>query len=118
MIENSGQCTAMRHLVAPNVDKEFLTDVFSKENCSGIDSSIQSLRSAGFADYFNEWGNSFEEREGYSRSASVPAAFKIDSSFPKNVDEEWRRIYLDVTSTKSAKEILSDEFCGNLSEWL
>eukprot|EP00040_Diaphanoeca_grandis_P031008 m.184694 g.184694 ORF g.184694 m.184694 type:complete len:736 (+) comp32203_c1_seq1:199-2406(+) len=118
MIENSGQCTAMRHLVAPNVDDAFVKDVFTGAS-AGIESSAESLATKGFAEYFRGWAASFKEVSGYKRaSPDVPAAFKINETFPVGIEEQWRRIYLDVTSVSSEEEILSDKFCDDLSEWL
>lgn len=119
-IENSGQCTAMRHLVAPNVDEKFVDELFEAGTVPPIDGSIDSLRTNGFAGFFTEWAGSFEHEPGYKRPSNgdVPLAFKVSDSLPSGIDEGWRRMYLDVTSAPSAEAVVSDEYVDQLSEWL
>lgn len=119
-IENSGQCTAMRHLVAPNVDEKFVDELFEAGTVPTIDTSLDSLKVNGFAGFFTEWAGSFEQQPGYKRPSNgdVPLAFKVSDNLPYGIDEGWRRMYLDVTSAPSAEAVVCDEYVDNLSEWL
>ena len=45
-IENSGQCTAMRHLVAPGVAPGHIEETFAE--AKGIGGAVESLRNGDF----------------------------------------------------------------------
>lgn len=120
-IENSGQCTAMRHLVAPNCTPESVDAMLQDEpeQTPMINSSADSLKVAGFAGLFNEWGSSFRAEEGYTQQSQAPVAFKVKDSLPDaGVEEHWRRVYLDVTSAASAEELKDKAYLSSVAKWL
>lgn len=120
-IENSGQCTALRHLVAPGLDSAsvaaLLDGPFEK-----IESPDDSLRAGGFAGLYNGWAGSFQAEPGYSThpDSELPVAFKVEDgdNFPYGIKENWRRVYVDVTSPATPEELASDEYISKLSRWL
>uniref|UniRef100_A0A7S2WTZ2 Aldehyde dehydrogenase domain-containing protein n=2 Tax=Rhizochromulina marina TaxID=1034831 RepID=A0A7S2WTZ2_9STRA len=120
-IENSGQCTAMRHLVAPGVTKEDVEKTFRADLVSRIDGAVDSLRANGFDGVFAEWGSRMVPADGYTShpDKAIPMAFRTSGDVPPfGVEEHWRRPYLDVTSVATPEELRSDEFLLKLSRWL
>jgi len=115
-IENSGQCTALRHLVAP-CSEESITETF-KNGIEVISSPTDSLRKGGFAGVFSDWAKSFDAETGYNIvGPNIPVAITVRSELPSEIEEGWRRLYMDVT-TKPATEVVSDDFVQELSRWL
>jgi len=167
-IENSGQCTAMRHLVCPGVAEADVEALFgsspsasspaSSPSLSSVPSSslppsslrleaaVEALKTGSFDGLFGScWGDSFAPAEGYTRhSSGLPVAFRVNhpgsgaggggggggllSLPPKGLEEHWRRVYLDVTTTTtptrqgaSAEALSSVEdeaFLDDLGDWL
>lgn len=127
-IENSGQCTAMRHLVAPNMTLGSVDKMLAPMAADTIKKPGDSLQKGGFAGmYFGDkggWGESFDEEvaSGYTNHtlSKVKAAYRVGTGeeLPYGIEEHWRRLYLDVTSPATTDEMLSDAFVTDLSHWL
>ena len=129
-IENSGQCTAMRHMVVPNVATLGEVDsIFDGAESEMIASPSESLQSGGFANLYTTWGTSFEAEDTYAtHSGGAPVAYKLESAtapgggdgagFPYGVEENWRRAYLDVTSPASEAELRDPAYLASLAKWL
>ena len=104
-IENSGQCTAMRHVVVGNsnsLDGERVASIF--DGIDVVDSPEASLREGKFAGVFGSApffkGN---VPKGYTAHESVDMAYKINEpgSLPaKGIEEHWRRVVLDFSQKK------------------
>jgi len=119
-IENSGQCTAMRHLVTDSMTKEDLKRIF--QDVQVTDSSAESLRKGAFDGLFRQWAEGFQVKDGYevlpSAPGGQPLAYRISRGLtPNGVEEHWRRVYLDV-STPTDTSVKDPKFLGDLSRWL
>jgi len=97
LIENSGQCTAMRHLaLGKGTNLEEISASFVSE-ASFVNDSLQSLKEGKFAALFKEQPFSLEE--SYSKIGELPIAVRVNKTLPSEseIDEHWRETYLDVT---------------------
>ena len=74
-IENSGQCTAMRHLVTDACGAEDLRRIF--KGCEATESSKESLRRGAFDGLFRSWAESFRAQQGYEAAPGTPLAYRI-----------------------------------------
>jgi len=121
-IENSGQCTAMRHLVTDSgLTSEDLKRIFEKVKVT--DSSAESLRQGAFDGLFRQWAAGFHASKGYEVLASVPGAqplaYRIANGLTENgLEEHWRRVYLDVSTAPSGTSVKDPGFLEDLSKWL
>lgn len=112
-IESSGQCTAMRHLVAPVAAAEALTVFDGVEVFPSADVALAEGKFAGILQKLP-----FVLEAGYTKHPSLNVAVRGSPSLPpKDLDEHWRNVYLDVT-TKRPEDMESDEFVDELSSWL
>jgi hypothetical protein len=57
----------------------------------------QSLEERGFANLVEGFGGD-GPKNGYSSHPSLPISYRIDSSLPVGIEENWRAVYLDVTT--------------------
>lgn len=119
-IENSGQCTAMRHLVTESIQPEDLKRIFGQ--VAVTDSSAESLRKGAFDALFRQWAAGFQAKDGYevlpSAPGAQPLAYRIAKGLtPNGVEEHWRRVYLDV-STPPSGSVKDPTFLKDLSKWL
>eukprot|EP00300_Choanocystis_sp_HF-7_P003533 c126_g1_i1.p1 GENE.c126_g1_i1~~c126_g1_i1.p1 ORF type:complete len:722 (+),score=141.26 c126_g1_i1:32-2167(+) len=114
-IENSGQCTALRHLVTscsltPNdIEKTFA-------GVEVVESSVEALRRGSFAGLLPQ--HPFKPESGYTVYKPDPkasVAYRIADKFPVEVDECWRRVFLDVTNVTDMR---SEASINALSAWL
>ncbi|KNC86609.1 hypothetical protein SARC_01238 [Sphaeroforma arctica JP610] len=135
-IENSGQCTALRHLVTPNCTDGVLEDIFSRENLQVVDQASDSLRVEGFSAQLKGWAETFgkEVPETHTQhSEKAPVAYRISAytpkttesnahvstqSLPYGIDEHWRRCFVDVTTTADVETLSSEAFVNDLCRWL
>ena len=74
-IENSGQCTAMRHLVTDACGDKELRNLF--EACEETENATESLRKGAFDGLFKGWKESFRVEKGYERAGEQPVAYRI-----------------------------------------
>lgn len=88
-IENSGQCTALRHLVVPPTAKEELIDVF-KADSETSQSALESLEHSEFAKIIET--SPFQLREGYEKLSNFKVAYKVGEKFPEEIEEHWREV--------------------------
>lgn len=71
-IENSGQCTALRHLVAPSCTNTWIEkQVF--EGVKLISEPVESVRESSFASLYEGGVSSAASRDGYAKHPSLPA---------------------------------------------
>lgn len=102
-IENSGQCTAMRHLItAPgNYDLNKVLDIQMSKNAT------ESVSNGVFGNILQE--SEFELHDTYTKFQNEPKGYRINGALPKILIENWRNIYLDVTemNTQNVKAISS-----------
>merc|ERR1719329_155313 len=116
LIENKGQCTAMRHLVVPNADASAIEQVYAPGAECLVASAAESLETQQFAGIFQDQPLKGQLPSGYDR---VPGplgdyvAFRHSSTLPTDIDEQWREAYLDITAPKE----LDDAFLRDLAVW-
>eukprot|EP00037_Helgoeca_nana_P021228 m.213459 g.213459 ORF g.213459 m.213459 type:complete len:735 (+) comp25562_c0_seq2:47-2251(+) len=117
-IENSGQCTALRHLVAPGCSQESVAEMFANK-VDMISSATDSLKKSGFAGLYGKWADSFSPDSGYTLAApGVPLALTVRGELPSTIEEGWRRLFLDVTAMPTADDVTDVAFVDELSRWL
>jgi hypothetical protein len=115
MIENKGQCTALRHFVAPECSETQLEKLYAKVPV--IERSLDSIKSKSFASLFKDQAP-VDLPASYSRFKSQPLmSYRIDQKLPEEIDEAWRVPVVDVTTPGSA-EIYTPEFKLKLAQWL
>eukprot|EP00933_Yihiella_yeosuensis_P052039 TRINITY_DN5001_c0_g2_i5.p1 TRINITY_DN5001_c0_g2~~TRINITY_DN5001_c0_g2_i5.p1 ORF type:complete len:776 (+),score=105.19 TRINITY_DN5001_c0_g2_i5:132-2330(+) len=126
-IENSGQCTAMRHLVTDRCSEEDLKRIF--RDVEAVDASVDSLRKGAFDGLFRGWAKDFRAAPGYNvlnndskaAAGSQPVAFRIGEAGelpPGGIEEHWRRLYLDVSTPPHGTSVSDASFLSRLSKWL
>lgn len=107
-IENSGQCTALRHLVVPEgTEKSEIVDFLNRQEV--CPSALDSLEKSDFSKIIET--SPFQLREGYEQLPNLKVAYKIGEKFPEEIDENWREVYVDVTKTN---DFSSEAFVGSL----
>eukprot|EP00536_Pseudo-nitzschia_multiseries_P017700 jgi/Psemu1/299529/fgenesh1_pm.1737_\ len=115
-IESSGQCTALRHVVAPIGTTE--TDVEEAlGSAQSIESADEALRKGGFDGIFPHHKGQTPapgSDEGYTRHGKVDASYRIlkDKLPPNDTKEFWRRVVVDVSAID-----VEDRF-DELVDWL
>jgi len=116
LIENKGQCTALRFLVLPQGKEEDIQAIY--QNPAVSTSFEQSLRSKEFSALLRE--NSLPLAEGYTplkvegSKAGGQIAVRIGTMPPATIEEQWREAYLDVAMPES----LDTKFLNELAKWL
>ena len=118
-IENAGQCTHVRHLVAPSVSESDVQEIYDGTNV--VDSITDAIKNDFRPDGMLAGHPTTATSEpSYTAHPSGIAAYKIrDSEFPPDqMDEKWRQAFLDVTSVKSADTLKEKGFLDNLGRWL
>lgn len=115
MIENKGQCTAMRHVVLPDCSEKTVDDIFKPTPI--VSSPLKSLEEGIFAGLF-ENVNERQVAPGYKQLPSQPSIhIRMANSPPTEIKECWRQPVIDVTSPL-AKDLRSQAFITKLSYWL
>ena len=117
MIENSGQCTALRHAVI-NTDEATVRSMF--DDSKAVTSSSESLENHEFANVFEDYP--FETLDGYTihrpPAHGQPCAYRISEELPPDsLSEQWRQVYVDVTTPKRTVGS-DDEFVSSVARWL
>ncbi len=127
LIENKGQCTALRHCVCPNLTVDQLDASYSKAPL--IQNSLESIEKSEFAGIFQPQGTinsetastaasegSDGEQNSYSKLASQPLMnVRISADLPVKITEHWRQLYLDVTTPAVVNDA---SFLTALAQWL
>ncbi|KAL3915797.1 MAG: hypothetical protein SGILL_005477 [Bacillariaceae sp.] len=113
-IESSGQCTALRHVVAPvGTKEEDVTNMLGK--IAEIGTAPDAMKQGAFDGVFaNHKGSpTGPTGDGYKRHPTVDASYRIASKLPPNdIEEHWRKVVVDV-SVLNAEENLD-----GLVDWL
>mmetsp|Transcript_36380 Transcript_36380/g.87869 ORF Transcript_36380/g.87869 Transcript_36380/m.87869 type:complete len:761 (+) Transcript_36380:1179-3461(+) len=114
-IESSGQCTALRHVVAPVGTT--VSDVSKMlDEIQPIDQASDSLRSGGFDGIFENHKGSApgpSENDGYQRHEKVDASFRVAENLPPNdIEEYWRKVVVDVSAIDIESKL------QDLADWL
>ena len=115
MIENSGQCTALRHAYVGGATEDDMVSMFN--SAPTITSPQDALRNGAFAGVFDDTHPApFELAKDYNaHEKHSNIAYRVSGSLPPdNIDEHWRQTYVDMTS----KDINSDNEIDDLAGWL
>lgn len=146
-IENSGQCTALRHVVAPgahmaDVENRLLddrptmacVDALETGEFSALLSESPTLSEARSTE--KGYGSLGQElaSEGYSISKAEKSAFhassrdrvawRVNTALPTpsssqwQLKEYWRKVVLDVTSPASKAALTDDRNVSKLASWI
>merc|ERR1719271_1356106 len=115
MIENKGQCTAMRHFVLPDCTEATVDDIFKPTPV--VSTPLKSLEERIFAGIF-EGVNQRKPYPGYKQLPSHPEIhFRMADRAPSEIEECWREPIIDVT-LPLGKDFKSQAFVKELSYWL
>ena len=114
-IENSGQCTALRHAVlnCSDADVEAMLG-----GVPVVTDSADALRRGEFAGVFADAASVMRRADGYTyhpENANV-AYRRSDALPPPDIKEQWRNVYVDVTSP--GVDVRAPAFVAELSRWL
>jgi len=114
MIENKGQCTAMRHFVLPECTEKNVDDIFKPTPT--ITKALDSLEARGFAGLFT--GVEYEVSPGYKKLPSQPLIqYRMAATPPSEIEEKWREPVVDVTAPTAA-DFRTEKFLLQLCHWL
>jgi len=113
MIENSGQCTAMRALICGESSSEDeIKEMFTKHALE-VDTAKDSLKMGAFSGLFRD--QPFSVEAGYTKLDDLPIAIRMNGNvFPEECEENWRSTYLDVTSG----DLDDDATVQQAADWL
>ena len=115
-IESSGQCTALRHVVAPiGTTEQDVADLLS--STKNIGSADDALRQGAFDGIFADHKGSQpgpSTNEGYKRHIEADASYRVleDQLPPDGIEEYWRRVVVDVSTIDVEKQF------DDLVNWL
>jgi hypothetical protein len=114
-IESSGQCTALRHVVAPvGTTSSDVAEMLSETH--SINHASEALRAGGFDGIFaNHQGSAPgpSQSDGYQRHETVDASYRVADKLPPNsIEEYWRKVVVDVSA------IDVNEHMQDLADWL
>jgi len=120
MIENSGQCTALRHACVGGATEEDMQAMFA--DFPTVATPQDALRNGAFAGVFNEQKQApFTELPGYTvlgAAANSKLAYRLGSELPEDgISEQWRQTYVDMTSVSTA-DFGSEAQVAELAKWL
>jgi hypothetical protein len=118
MIENSGQCTALRHAVVANADKQTSDIENIWADAPVVNTPAESLEAGEFAGVFAHSPEEATTPTGYTKINGLNAHYKISNNLPEDgVEEYWRKVFVDVTSTDEVMKAGSKD-ADDLSNWL
>lgn len=115
-IESSGQCTALRHVVAPSgTTEQDVVELLSSVH--SIASADEALRQGDFDGIFSNHKGMTpfpSVDKGYKRHSEVDASYRVlgDNFPPSDIEEFWRRVVIDVSTIN-----VEDRF-DDLVDWL
>jgi hypothetical protein len=99
-IESSGQCTALRHVVAPKgTTEEDVSKLLG--NIPQIDGAPEALKKGAFDGILaNHQGSPpGPSEDGYKRHPTIDASFRLANRLPPNdIEEHWRKVVVDVSA--------------------
>ena len=119
MIENSGQCTALRHAYVGGATDEDMVSMF--DAAPTISSPQDALKNGAFAGVFDGTHPApFDLAEGYSTHPSHSnIAYRVSSQLPgDDIEEHWRQTYVDMTAANNGDFLQSDDVLDALAGWL
>jgi hypothetical protein len=115
MIENKGQCTAMRHFVLPGCTEKTVDEIFKPTPVA--DTPLKCMEDGIFAGLF-AGANNRKVEDGYKQLPSQPDIhFRMCDSLPYGIDEKWREPVIDV-SAPGAEKLKSEKYVLELCKWL
>mmetsp|Transcript_1115 Transcript_1115/g.2396 ORF Transcript_1115/g.2396 Transcript_1115/m.2396 type:complete len:727 (+) Transcript_1115:325-2505(+) len=116
LIENKGQCTALRHVVCPGVGTVELDGCYAKAPV--CENALESIEKGEFAAILKCAVKNGGGIASYSKLAAQPLInVRIQPELPVQISEQWRELFVDVTSPDAAA--LSDQsFLKQLAAWL
>ena len=118
MIENSGQCTALRHACIGGASEEDMEAMFN--DAPVVTTPQDALRNGAFAGiYDGDYSAPFDLAEGYKTHPSHSnIAYRVSEDLPSDgINEQWRQVYVDMTSP-SPDDFGSDKQLQDLAGWL
>jgi len=118
LIENKGQCTALRQFVCPTRDEKIVEKIYA--NATMISSPAEALEKGEFAGLYKQDASKFNVAYGYETLSTFGenlVHYRIGDKLPETIDEMWRQIYIDVTQP-TAEELKSPEWIEEFSKWL
>lgn len=117
MIENKGQCTAMRHFVLPDCTEKMVDDIFRPTPT--LQTPADALKDGIFAGIFEGVNDRKVETElGYKQLPSNPAIhFRLAGQPPAEIEEKWREPVIDVTAPVK-DEFRSEAFLLKFCHWI
>jgi len=114
-IENSGQCTALRHVLAPDhIAPLAWTQTFNDLPTSAT--AMHSLQQGEFAALLEPLQTPEAAPDGYVRVAQA-VAVRVSKELPVSIKEHWRQVFLDVTS-KTSHYLNSEQGISEVCGWL
>eukprot|EP00397_Hematodinium_sp_SG-2012_P006668 GEMP01006702.1.p1 GENE.GEMP01006702.1~~GEMP01006702.1.p1 ORF type:complete len:689 (+),score=196.59 GEMP01006702.1:78-2144(+) len=116
LIENKGQCTALRHFVCPTKDPKMVDQIYDKVTM--VSSPSEALEKGEFCALFKRDAKRFKVEKGYKtldEKGNGLIHYRINDQLPVTIDEMWRQAYIDITNPSDIK---SEEFIQELSKWL
>ena len=119
MIENSGQCTALRHAYVGGATDEDMVSMF--DAAPTISSPQDALENGAFAGVFDDTHPApFHLAKGYSTHPNHSnIAYRVSSHLPEDdIDEHWRQTYVDMTGANKENFLQSDDDVNALAGWL
>lgn len=116
LIENSGQCTAMRHLcLGDSVTIEKMSTVYDGRT-KVLQSPQDAVKASAFDAVLETSSFQLARSEGYSKHRKLPIGLRMNTkALPVNIDEKWRNVYLDITSDLNLE---SDVDLSSICSWL
>jgi hypothetical protein len=117
MIENSGQCTALRHACIGNAVEDDFGPMF--EGAPTVSSPSDALRTGAFAGVFDATHpGPFSLASGYKthpQFANIALKFNGAALPEDGIEEHWRQTYVDMSAPTNFG---SDEQVKDLAGWL
>ena len=115
-IENSGQCTALRHAVVPGATAEQVSDLF--RDTKTVPEASDALSAGEFSAVLNAAAPVMHREAGYTvHEDNNQICFKVSPALPPpGIEEQWRNVYADVTT--GFADVTSDAFIDELAGWL
>jgi len=117
LIEQKGQCTAMRHLVVPGISEaDVATRVYGPGDACLAGHVSDSMAAGSFFSIFKDQKLRTPLPEGYvplPGALNEHVAVRMSASLPVGIQEQWREAFLDVTVPAK----LEDGFLQELASW-
>ena len=117
-IENAGQCTHVRHLVAPGATLDECEKIYDTAHM--MESPLESIKAGFRCDGFLKGApTTAGVDKTYTAHPRVPAAYRVNNHFPEDtIDEKWRQGFIDVTRVENKEQLKDPKFLDGLAAWL